>query len=397
MSHLYEFRVKSLAFALALPMLASVSAFAASFEEKSGPAKVPTHKTIPLQVTTQAPVWPPSEMMDENGNFVVVGMLLDRDASGNVLPRPGAAIVSKDTVPPLNADGVEDFSNIFGSSHSIVRELDISQGSPDLRLKLYTSSFGPSVGNFGGGPRIPAAGKSKYNLNALPVTCAEVFPSESQKTTYIRDSFPLHRAPVLGFQGDQVAYDVNSGEKYDPMSGSGQGCGSGCSGENMVDEFPIKKPVTLGKWLSAKAKVDIDLKDWDSRRRAYKSARFTLTVKDAMPNGLYTAWLVRANVAANQGKAEYRNPDPSNLPNVIVTDSHGDGKLEFELNNPFPNSKADEKGLRVVGMAVDYHNDYQNWGACFSRFGAGVDIHAHWTSMADGTPDFTNFVTVSDQ
>ena len=207
-------------------------------------------KIMTIPAATQAPVWPPAEIVDENGDFVVVGTILRKGEDGQGVPSIGAAIVSKDTVPPLNDAGVEDFSNPFGSYYTIIRELDLSEGSPDRDIELYSASFGPARGSFGGGGRIPQDGDSMYNLNGLPDTCPEIFPSESQAYTFKRDSFPILRAPVLGFQGDQVAYDVDTGLEFDPMLASGEGCGAGCSGDfHEIEDLGIPHLSRIGKKL----------------------------------------------------------------------------------------------------------------------------------------------------
>jgi len=354
-------------------------------------------KLIKIANSTQAPIWPPAEVVDKDGNFVIVGTVLRKNEDGGVSPTIGSAIVSKNTVPPLNEQGIEDFSNPLGAHHDVIRELDLSEGSADRDIELYSLSFGPARGNFGGGPRSPKEGESPYNLNGLAEVCPEIFPSNSQAYTYTRDSFPLSRAPVLGFQGDQVAYDVDSGEQYDPRLASGEGCGAGCSGENITDTYPLKSTVTLGEWIDASAYLKVRLTDWDARQNRYTAAKFRVVLRKALPNSIYTIWLPRANVASNQGQPEYRQPTPGGLPNVILTDRFGNGSLNFRLENPFPAPEVDEQGLRVVGMAIDFHSDYQNWGACFSRLGAGVDIHAQFVSFSDGTSDFTDFETVAKQ
>lgn len=377
-------------------LLIDQTAFALGGDEMPRSIKENNSKQLTIAPATQAPVWPPAEVMNKNGDFVVVGTVLKRLDDGTVTPTIGAAIVSADTVPPLDSNGREDFSNPLGAPYNILKELDLSKGSPDRNIELFTASFGPSKGAFGGGGRIPMEGKSAYNLNGLPDVCPEIFPSESQAYNFKRESYPLNMAPVLGFQGDQVAYDVNSGEQYDPFQKSGISCGAGCSGENSVDNYPIKKPITLGEWLDASATVKIKLKEWSSKKGLYTAAKFTVSLKNAVPSGLYTVWLPRANVASNQGQPEYRQPTPAGLSNIIITDKHGNGQLSFEIENPFPATEMDDAGLRVVGMAIDFHSDYQNWGACFSRIGAGVDIHAQFVSFADGTMDFTDFVTSSE-
>ena len=52
-----------------------------------------------LSVTTQGPLYPPSEVMDENGNFVVVGMINQMN-DGVIETTWGAAIVSSESELP---------------------------------------------------------------------------------------------------------------------------------------------------------------------------------------------------------------------------------------------------------------------------------------------------------
>lgn len=140
--------------------------------------------TVVLPSGTQGPLWPPSEAANSDGDFVVVGNIIAEHQPGAVFPAPGAAVVSKNTVPPLDANGVEDFSNGFSNvttPYTVIRQLDLSPGSPDLDMVLYTSSFGPASGNFGDGPRIPAQGVSQYNLNPFPPVCRALFPGSSQE------------------------------------------------------------------------------------------------------------------------------------------------------------------------------------------------------------------------
>src|SRR5215831_14882294 len=97
----------------------------------SGDAETPLSKdfSVPLTTLTQGPLWPPSEVADEHGNFVVIGgFILKETSAGRVeaLPNLKGVIVSKDTVPPLN-NGREDYSNLLGAPYDIVRELDLSK------------------------------------------------------------------------------------------------------------------------------------------------------------------------------------------------------------------------------------------------------------------------------
>ena len=360
-----------------------------AMSEADGPVAI-----VELPLASQAPTWPPGEITDVNGDMITIGLILREDEDGNVFAEPGASLVSKNTVPPLDENGVEDFSNIMGAPYDVIRELDLSEGSPDLDMPIFTNSYGPVSGDFGGGPRSPKVGDSAYNLNGLPVTCPEVFPTASQEFVYTRDRFPLSNAAVLGFQGDQIAYDVETGIAFDPFLSSGEGCGAGCSGENEVDNFQFQQ-FTLGDWAKGSGRARIQLKDFDEATGHYTAADFTIRLKSALPKAVYTVWLARQNVVGNQGLPEFRAPAPAALPNIILTDENGDGELNFDLVHPFPAPEVDEKGLRLAGIAVDFHSDYQTWGACFSRFQAGVDIHAHFVSFSRGNFDMTDFVTTA--
>lgn len=353
--------------------------------------KAPVNKeltsiTQKLINSTQGPLWPPSETVDKDGNFILVGQGLIKTASGIVVPVPNQALlVSKDTVPPLDSNGKEDFTNPLAAPYNVIRELDLSPESPDLNLELYTISFGPFAGDFGGGQRIPAVGESPYNLNMARPSCLEVFPTMSQKFTYTRPSFPLHMAPINGFQGDQIAYNVEDGEPIDPHTSSGPGCGEGCSGENTADQRR-DTPITLGEWLKAKGKVTIKLTRFNRDINAYTAARFNFKFTNLLPNSVYTNWAVRQN--AIMPPPEERLPTPLGTSNAFVTDGKGNAAVSVEVQNPFPDPATDEQGLRVMVLAVVFHSDYQNWGSCPAHFGPGVDVHQVFNTPIEG-----NFIT----
>jgi hypothetical protein len=69
--------------------------------------------------------------------------------------------------------------------------------------------------------------------------------------------------------------------------------------------------------------------------------------------------------------------------------------VSFIVPNPFPDPATDTFGRRIAGLNIVFHSDMQNWGACFSRHPAGVDAHAHFSTFADGTQDFTDLITVA--
>lgn len=120
-----------------------------------------TSRSYDLSVTTQGPAYPPSEVMDKDGNFVVIGRL--NTQSG---PRWGSAVVSADSpVPPLGED----------LPYTIVRELPEELDERDGRMELYT---------------LP-----------LPLPCNNypmLFAPEQRPDAHEvrRPSYPLHQAPI---------------------------------------------------------------------------------------------------------------------------------------------------------------------------------------------------------
>jgi len=349
-----------------------------------------------LPHATQGVLWPPSEVADKDGNYIVVGLVLTKTSSGDVIAVPNkSVIVDKNTVPPLDRNGHEHFTNVFGAPYKIVRELDLRPGSPDLDMVLFTQSFGPVVGNIGiggkAGPRSPRAGDSLFNLNGLPATCPEVFPSPSQVGVFTRPSVPLNKVPIFGFQGgDQVAQDVVTGQLIDPHLASGPGCGTGCPGENVVDERE-RPPITLGQWLSSNAEVKITLTRFNKEVNAFTAARFDLRFKGLLPRSMYSIWSIRANV--DQPRPNFRLANPLAIPNVFITDDKGNGTFSDEVTNPFRDPATDVQGLRLHGLAVTYHPNFQNYGACIALYANGVDLAEVFNTFVDGTDDFTNFIT----
>ena len=363
-----------LSFALVLSALGTVRA-----QEESSPNRL----TITLSAITVGPPWPPSEVMDENGDFVCIGRILEvPDGNGNFFFGPRrTVIVSKETVPPLGPDGKEDFSNVFGAPHLVLRELDLSEGSADLDMVLYSTSFGPVSGDFNGGPRIPRAGESTYNLNPLPPVCPELFPGFSQES-YTRPSFPLHEVPIWGLLGDGKRYDPDTGEAIAVV-------------EPPVDVRPRTEPIRLRDWLRAdgKSKLIVKLTDFDPGVGGFTAAHFKFRFRDLIPKGVYTIWSTRLNtlIPPPPGQ-EIPLPDSLCLPNVFVADERGNARFECKVANPFPSPTTPLGFFRIVSVSVAFHSDYQFWGGCFQRFGIGVDHSAH---LATSLTVFDSLQTVS--
>ncbi|MFC5428880.1 hypothetical protein ACFPTO_08725 [Paraburkholderia denitrificans] len=99
----------------------------AHFDQAS--AGVVTSVTEPLAVTTQGPLYPPSEICDAEGNFVVVGAIPRKKSDGKVTTEWGAAIVSSESpVPP--------FGEI--APYTILRMLSLDSLGADAGCILHT-------------------------------------------------------------------------------------------------------------------------------------------------------------------------------------------------------------------------------------------------------------------
>ncbi|MCH9651595.1 MAG: hypothetical protein K0U98_25440 [Deltaproteobacteria bacterium] len=361
----------------------------------------PVKVRVRLPNTTQGPPWPPAAQVDRDGNFIAIGLILREVAPGKIAPVPGAALVSKDTVPPLDAQGKEDFTNLFGAPHQVIRDLDLRPGSPDLDLVLHTLSWGPQEGNWGGGgARMPRADGSRYNLNSFNqagYVSRELFPASSQRLSYTRPSYPLHQVPIFGFQGDGRALDVDTAESYEPRLRNGQDCQpDGCLGESVLN-FRRQEPITLGEWLKAEVWLEITLVNYKrgpgGAGGAYTAARFDLQGRNLLPNSIYVMSTVRSGFF--HPNPIRRLPDTAVLPNVIVTDAAGTARQSRVIPNPFPDAATDEEGLRIIGVGIGFKSDCSVPGAYPTRFGPGVDIHAQVSSFADGTFDIAPFKTVA--
>jgi len=244
---------------VAMALLVSTTCFSGEtlhHENRDHVQQEAPHLTVNLVNTTQGTFWPPATLSDADGNYVLIGSSLEqREGDDAVRLYPfQAVIVSRNTVPPLDDEGREDFSNPFAAPYSIVRALDLSPGSPDLDMPLYTQSFGPYQGDFGGGGRSPKLGDSTYNLNALggpgwEEPCPELFPADSQRFTYMIEGKPLNANIIPGFKGDNIAFDVNTGESFVPTNRNGSECPpEGCVGEDPLDTRR-EAPITLGEYL----------------------------------------------------------------------------------------------------------------------------------------------------
>ncbi|GAB2189659.1 hypothetical protein [Sessilibacter sp. MAH2] len=149
-----------------------------------------------LDLTTQGPLYPPSEVMDENGNFIVIGML-NYIENGELVTRWGRAIVSANTPAPR-----------FG---------DIDQYNI---IERFDDSLPENIGN-----------KILHTL-PLPLPCANypmVFAPEQypDANSEHRPSYPFHKTPIPD-------YEIGQSRQ-------------------------LLEPVTLTQWMRAKGELKVSI------------------------------------------------------------------------------------------------------------------------------------------
>lgn len=127
-------------------------------------------QTYRLDLTTQGPLYPPSEVMDDEGNFIVIGAVNYPDAAGGTETRWGRAIVSTESPVPT-----------FGTAapYEIIETFD--NPIPDLiaRKVLHTLPL-----------PLPCA-------NYPMVFAPEQYPVANSET---RPSFAFHETPIPDLQ-----------------------------------------------------------------------------------------------------------------------------------------------------------------------------------------------------
>ncbi|MFF3601655.1 hypothetical protein [Kitasatospora indigofera] len=185
----------------------------------SVPAVPPaTDRTYDLSVTTQGPLYPPSEIVDENGDFVVIGRINRPGPDGGTLAHWGSAVVSAGSpVPP------------FGRHlpYTIVRELDQALAPEDAATALYTLPLPLPCNN--------------YNMLFAPEQRPDAHAVE-------RPSFPLHQAPIPDARFE--------------------------------DGLKVREPIRLGQWVKARGQLEVSLSA--DRRSAHFSFAFTGLIPDSL-------------------------------------------------------------------------------------------------------------------
>jgi hypothetical protein len=346
-----------------------------------------TRHCVDLTVTTQGPFWPPSEVVDQDGNFILVGgFVLTEVASAKVVPLPNTTgvIVSKDTKPPI-LDGKEDFSNPFGAPYRIVRELDFGPNGKDWALRLHTLSAGPFVGEFGGGrPRVPALGQGMYNLNANPLWNRAFLPSGHESPQFYRPSYPLDQTPIVRL--DEIPKHISIGVRVD-----NEGIRTSSDDQNSSADFRRSHTITLRDFLAGRGRVFITPLGPSS---AFNGARFDFNLEGLLPHSMYGFWALHAASLRSPADPGFILPVPLGIPNLTVTDGRGNASACFELENPFPEPAGDVLGNRLVAVAVIYYSDFQSWGAALSGIATGVNAH---TVMSANLSNLPNLFTTRRQ
>ena len=153
-------------------------------------------KTYELSVTTQGPSYPPSEVMDKSGNFIVIGYINRVSRNGDMRSEWGRAIVAADTpMPP------------FGQNlpYRIVQELGDPLSSDEKALILHTLPLPLPCNN--------------YPMVFAPKQCPQAALIE-------RPSYPFHQVPIPDLREQ--------------------------------DGRKLKQPVTLGDWVQARASLHVE-------------------------------------------------------------------------------------------------------------------------------------------
>jgi hypothetical protein len=150
-----------------------------------------------LSLTTQGPTYPPSEVMDKDGNFIVIGRINRRQPDNRVSSEWGRAIVSPDSQLPK-----------FGGNlpYTIIRELPEKFTPDDAEAILYTLPLPLPCNN--------------YPMIFAPEQCPDA-------NTNVRPGYAFHEIPIPD-----------------------------CRPE---DGKKITSPITLGQWSKAKGQLKVEL------------------------------------------------------------------------------------------------------------------------------------------
>lgn len=146
---------------------------------------------------------------------------------------------------------------------------------------------------------------------------------------------PIHKIPVLSGPAGQIfqlpaALDV---------------------GATIRSRVATNKPVTLKKWLSAKAIAVF-------KCYANETSSVVIKFKSLIPDSIYSAWGVYSFDTDGDGLGDQIGGVPlGGVPNILVADKNGSAKMSRKLNF------CPKEEPRLKYLTVAYHSDTNNNGA----------------------------------
>lgn len=282
------------------------------------------HRTYELSVTTQGPLYPPSEVMDPEGNFIVIGAINDEGPDETVDTAWGAAIVAADSPVP-----------------------DFGSRAPYRILKRF-------------GDELPE-GLADTVLHTLPIP----LPCNNYQMLFAPDQYPGARSESRG------SYAFHETPIPDAEHAHGRA---------------LRRPVTLGDWVQAKGELVVSLEeDGEAARFAFTFEKLvpnalytimTLRERDLDPKGpTRPAPLGIPNVFVtdSRGAATFEAvlPDPFPAPGM-------GGNRVINVVVLFMSYQMSHGGaIGRYGLGGDIHAQLKLKGPSFSEF----------TTRAHGAPE----------
>lgn len=126
----------------------------------------------------------------------------------------------------------------------------------------------------------------------------------------------------------------------------------------------INSTPTVGDWEAIKGKMSV-------RTGRDGLTKVKLTIRDALPNSIYTLWDVGVTNPSSEQAAGYAVPF-GGLPNAMVTDENGCGFKEIEMNYSPSRSCAEGEESCSAYISVFYHWDNQVYGGAPAGTWSGV-------------------------
>ncbi len=169
-------------------------------------------KSYKLAITTQGPTYPPSEILNEKGDFVVIGRLNMENDQKTLYQQWGAAVVSKDSPLPPFGENVP---------YKIIKHFNCEKLAKEEDYVLYT---------------LP-----------LPLPCNNypmIFAPEQNVSSKPRPSYPLHEALIPDLRPSDGRKQLQPIRLSDWIKAEGElGVSLTPCGRNAKFEFSFKKMI----------------------------------------------------------------------------------------------------------------------------------------------------------